>query len=263
MLAGSFALGADQNEAGKQATVIATARTIAQLLPDKLAGVKATGEIQQFGRDNLAAIVGEKATVYQEYLVTEAAYRQYGPARVEIFQTENEFAAFGLYTYAAGKRPGSNTPTQASEIDEQVLWKDNYFVRVSAPGAWPLKSSLARSISDALARGNKAVKTPLLMESLPRRQVIASSQRYFLGPESLNDYVERGRDMFGFAGDAEAALAEYSPKTRLLIVEYHTPEFAADAHRRINSYLASLSEEERGRIIVKRQGNYIVEATRL
>ncbi len=67
--------------------------------------------------------------------------------------------------------------------------------------------------------------------------------------------------MFGFAGDAEAATAEYGPNARLLIVEYHTPEFAADAHRRINSYLASLSEEERGRIIVNRRGNYIVEAT--
>jgi hypothetical protein len=266
LLAGSFAFAADRNEASKQATVIATARTIAQLLPERLAGVKATGEIQQFGRDNLAAMVGEKATVYQEYLVTEAYSRQYGPARVEIFQTENEFSAFGLYTYASGKRPGSDSPTQVSEkvpekIDEQVLWKDNYFVRVSAPGTWNLKSSLARSISETLARGNKAVKMPLLMESLPRQQVIASSQRYFLGPESLNDYVERGRDMFGFAGDAEAAMAEYAPKARLLIVEYHTPEFAADAHRRINAYMASLSEEERDRIIVKRQGNYIVEAT--
>jgi hypothetical protein len=271
LLAGSFAFGADRNEAGKQApvkqaqvkqaTVIAPARTIAQLLPEKLAGVKATGEIQQFGRDNLAAMVGEKAIVYQEYLVTEAAYRQYGPARVEIFQTENEFSAFGLYTYASGKRPGSDRATQISEIDEAVLWVDNYFVRVSAPGTWHLKSSLARSISETLARGNNAVKMPLLMESLPRQQVIASSQRYFLGPESLNDYVERGRDMFGFAGDAEAAMADYAPKARLLIVEYHTPEFAADAHRRINSYLASLSEEERDRIIVKRQGNYIVEAT--
>lgn len=266
LLAGSFAFAADRNEAGKQATVIATARTIAQLLPERLAGVKATGEIQQFGRDNLASMVGEKATVYQEYLVTEAYSRQYGPARVEIFQTENEFSAFGLYTYASGKRPGSDSPARVSEkvpekIDEQVLWKDNYFVRVSAPGTWNLKSSLARSISETLARGNKAVKMPLLMESLPRQQVIASSQRYFLGPESLNDYVERGRDMFGFAGDAEAAMAEYAPKARLLIVEYHTPEFAADAHRRINSYMASLSEEERDRIIVKRQGNYIVEAT--
>ncbi|HEX5732931.1 MAG TPA: DUF6599 family protein [Blastocatellia bacterium] len=261
LLAGSFAFGADQNEAGKQATVIATARTIAQLLPDKLAGVKATGEIQQFGPDNLAAMVGEKATVYQEYLVIEAYWRQYGPARVEIFQTENAFAAFGLYTYATGKAIGSSKATEISEGSDYVLWRDNYFAHIMAPGVSLLTPTLGRAVSDTLAKGSKAVKMPLLMESLPRQGMIDSSQRYFLGPESLNDYVERGRDMFGFAGDAEAALAEYAPKARLLIVEYHTPEFAADAHRRINSYIASLSEEERDRIIVKRQGNYIVNAT--
>ena len=261
LLAGSLAFGADQKEAGKEATVIATARTAAELLPDKLAGLKATGEIQQFGRDNLAAMVGDQATVYQEYLVTEASWRQYGAARVEIYQTENAFAAFGLYTYAAGKVIGASNTAQVSEIAENVLWKDNYFVRVLSPGASLLTPRLARALSDALAKGSKAVKMPLLMESLPHQGMIASSERYFLGPESLNNYVDRGRDMFGFAGDAEAAMAEYSPKARLLIVEYHTPEFAADAHRRINSYVASLSEEERERIIVKRRGNYIVEAT--
>ncbi len=172
LLANSFAFGAGQNEAGKEATVITTARTTAQLLPEKLAGVKATGALQQFGRDNLAAMVGEKAIVYQEYLVTEAASRQYGPARVEIFQTENQFAAFGLFTYASGKRLGSDKANQISEVDEYVLWKDNYFVRVLAPGTWPLKSSLARSISETLAQGKKAEKLPPLMESLPGQQAV-------------------------------------------------------------------------------------------
>ena len=89
--------------------------------------------------------------------------------------------------------------------------------------------------------------------------------------------------MFGFAGKAEAAMAEYvqsggavpepkdssagpvaevSPQSvKLLIVEYHTPHFATDAIARADGYLASLSEEERSRIILKREGNFIVEAT--
>jgi hypothetical protein len=278
LLAASLAFGAEQKDVGKEATVIATARTVAQLLPERLAGVKATGELQQFNRDNLAALVGEKATAYQEYLVTEACRRQYAAASVEVFQTENAFAAFGLFTYARGAQ-GAEAATQAlgsasaKLADALIFWKENYFVRVSSGVASPLQASLARSISEALGQNKVAVKLPPLLESLPRQQAVAASHRYFLGPESLNDYVERGRDMFGFAGDAEAALAEYAPspapvaptadassRARLLIVEYHTPEFAADANRRINSYLASLAEEERNRIVVKRQGNYIVEA---
>lgn len=275
LLAGAIAYGADQKEASKNVTAIATARPTAELLPERLAGVKATGELQGFGRDNLAAIVGEKATAYQEYLVTEAYERQYGVARVEIFQTENSFAAFGLFTYAAG---ASKTAVAAPDFgsasarlaDAVIFWKNNYLVRVTAPGAVPLQDSLARSLSDTLGRNKQAIKLPPLLESLPHQQAIAASHRYFLGPESLNDYVERGRDMFGFAGDAEAAMAEYAPSAepaaqtasaRLLIVEYHTPQFAYDALARIDTYMATLSEEERNQIIVKRQGNYIVEAT--
>jgi hypothetical protein len=279
LFAGIIAYGADQPEAAKEVTAIATAHSAAELLPERLAGVKAAGEIKGFGRDNLAAIVGEKATAYQEYLVIEAYQRQYGAARVEVFQTENAFAAFGLFTYAAGAsqtaadQPGFGSAS-ARLNDAIIFWKDNYMVRVTAPRAVPLQASLARSISNTLGREKQAVKMPPLLESLPRQQVVAASQRYFLGPESLNDYVERGRDMFGFAGDAEAAMAEYAPgsgpaaetasagsRARLLIVEYHTPQFAYDALARINAYLATLSEEERNRIIIKRQGNYIVEAT--
>jgi hypothetical protein len=278
LLANSLAFGAGPDEAGKEATVIVTARTVAQLLPERLAGVKASGELQQFGRDNLATLVGEKAAAYQEYLVTEAASRQYGAARVEIFQTENAFAAFGLFTYAAGaQRTAATTQALGSSsaklADALIFWEGNYFVRVASVAASPLQASLARSVSETLSQNKTAVKLPPLMESLPRQQAVAASEKYFLGPESLNDYVERGRDMFGFAGDAEAAMAEYHPNTdpsappadassrpRLLIVEYHTPEFAADANRRINAYLASLAEDERNRIVVKRQGNYIVEA---
>jgi hypothetical protein len=66
--------------------------------------------------------------------------------------------------------------------------------------------------------------------------------------------------MFGFAGDAEAAMAEYDA-AKLVIVEYHTPQFAYDAMARVNDYVASLPEDEQNRIIVRREGNYIVEAS--
>ena len=138
-----IAYGADQPEAGKEVTAIATAHSAAELLPERLAGVKAAGEIKGFGRDNLAAIVGEKATAYQEYLVTQIYQRQYGAARVEVFQTENAFAAFGLFTYAAGAsqtaadQPGFGSAS-ARLADAIIFWKDNYLVRVTAPGAAPL-----------------------------------------------------------------------------------------------------------------------------
>ncbi|HKQ07784.1 MAG TPA: hypothetical protein VJ464_21840 [Blastocatellia bacterium] len=47
---------------------------------------------------------------------------------------------------------------------------------------------------------------------------------------------------------------------KLIIIEYHTPQFAYDAINRANEFVNSLPEAEQQHIIIKREGNYIVEA---
>ena len=47
---------------------------------------------------------------------------------------------------------------------------------------------------------------------------------------------------------------------KLLIVECHTPQFATDAMERVSNYVASLPEAEQQQIILKRTGNYVIEA---
>src|SRR5262249_39537233 len=93
--------------------------------------------------------------------------------------------------------------------------------------------------------------------------------RYFLGTRSLSSFVEHAEDMYGFEGRAEAALAVYNqtegdlPVTplNLLIVEYNTPQFAHDALARAIGFAKSLPEDEQKRIIIKREGKYIVQVT--
>jgi hypothetical protein len=89
--------------------------------------------------------------------------------------------------------------------------------------------------------------------------------------------------MFDFAGRAEAVLAEYAPPgttvvpkvkaptgspadqprtaVKLLIVEYHTPQFATDALAQVNAHIGTLPEDREQQTIVKREGNYIVHAS--
>ncbi|MFP5262722.1 MAG: DUF6599 family protein [Blastocatellia bacterium] len=284
----------------------AAARALAELLPDKLAGKNSAGAVRQYAGDKLAELVADKPAVYQEYLVTGAVSRQYAEARVDIFETANPFAAFGLFTYNAGPARGKAVSeavgSGASRIDGGLIfWKDNYFVRVAdanrqkaGAGEAPLVA-LARAVAAEIGPGGADAPLPPLLESLPADSIIAGSRRYFLGPESLNTHVARGAEMFGFAGDAEAVMAEYlggaeegkagspaadaqggpaastrgqagpqaqdeRPPLKLVIVEYHTPQFAYDAMARVNEYIATLPEDERARMIVKREGNYIVEA---
>jgi uncharacterized protein DUF6599 len=284
LIASPLAIIAQQPEpsASDQVIAVRTARPLSELLPDKLAGAKATSEIKQYSADNIAELVADKAPVYQEYSVQRAASRQYGRARVDLFETQTALSAFGLLTYTAGasadKAMAEEIGAGGALVDGALVFrKDNYFARVTNADF-----KLARALAEAITSKDPAIR-PRLLDDLPKQSLIAKTERYFLGPESLNTYVERGRDMFGFAGDAEAVMAEYSapttennstenhsraaahraapaPRMKIVIIEYKTPQFAFDAIERATGYVNSLPEAEQSRIIVKREGNYLVEA---
>ena len=260
----------------------------AQLLPNVLGGLKAVGEAREFKPDSLSDLTSERSAAYMEYRVLSAASRLYGTTRVDVFQVANMFAAFGLFTYESGVT-GAKTFEKpigfdsASSPGQLIFWKDKYVARLSdsskrqgAAGQSQLLA-LASSIAAGIGNADDAVRPPLL-KSLPGEPGARISERYFLGPESLSSFVGGGRDMFTFGGRAEAVLAEYaqgkapnpgagSPSNqspspmKLLILECHTPQFATDALNRAERYLESLTEDQREQTLLKREGNYIVEAT--
>jgi hypothetical protein len=305
ILIASLTAGAQQagnkQPGAAEALPLAAPSPLARLLPDTLAGQRATSEMRQ--TSNLFDFVGNKAAVYQEYLVTSAASREYGGTRIVVFQTQNQFTAFGLLTFNSGA--GKSKPLEdelgsggARSANELVFSKGNFFVRVAdansrgARASLAVHQSLARAVAEAIVPASAAVMQPTLLDSLPAASLVPGSRRYFLGPESLNAYVEHAREMFDFAGDTEAVVAEYTQPARsdsaegqrtgadqtntarpgnasaaapsdlltFVIVEYHTPQFATDAMARASSFVSSLTETEQQQIILKRKGNYIVEA---
>ena len=256
-------------------------------------GVSATGEVKEFSPENLRDLVGTSSSIYEEYRVVSAASREYQNIRAEVFETKNQAAAFGLFTYFAGE-PTPAAPAQQigagsyRSNDDLVFWKGNYFVRLvdlrakHTAGRSPAES-LARTIAEAIVPVTASVVRPALLESLPTASLVAGSQRYFLGPEALSISFDHARDIFEFQGDTEAVTAEYTqretaaahgPATAggtaddakakssltLFIGEYHTPQFATDAIERAANYVQSLPESDRQSIIVKRTGNFIVAA---
>jgi hypothetical protein len=252
----------------------AVASPLAALLPDKLSGIRATSRVAQFDGSGLAELVPDKSKAFQEYRVSAAVSREYGEHKVTLFQTQNQLTAFGLFTFEARwGRKTTDPSTEAVTDGVAMVWKDSYFVRVSPlqtgrnrPGA---AIALARAVEAELGRKEEAANIPSLFEQLPESGMIDGTQRYFLGPESFSEYIERGRDMFEFHGDAEAVLAEYNQGNdpaapagplKLLLVEYHTPQFATDAIIRLNEFVDALPEEERNRIAFRREGNYVIQA---
>jgi hypothetical protein len=255
-----------------------------QLLPDRLGGFRASSELKQFGADSLGELVANP-DAYREYLLLGAASREYGSLRVDVYHVENSFAAFGLYTYGAGaagtKASRSVGSDSAATPEGFIFWRDNFVIRISdsnkqrtSPGTVSLAGEIAKTLGP-----EGEINRPVLLDSLPDN-ALDNSRRYFLGPTSLSASIKQGGEMFQFAGRAEAVLAEYNESTqtqdveagpesaagsqitplKLVIVEYHTPNFATDAFARANDYVSSLPQEAQNQILVKREGNYIVSA---
>jgi hypothetical protein len=265
--------GAGPNDSGSNVVAVAPARPAAGLLPDSLGGIRATSEPKMYSPDELALLVGNKADIYREYHVVSGIARSYGVVRAEIYQTVNTAGAFGLFTCSSeGKETGSQPGAEsggAPAAEGRVFWKGNYFVylRSTQPPNRPAGNTLekiAASISGILGLA-ASPRLPTLLDSLPQAQGVAGQVRYFLGPAALGAYLGAGADTFEFRGDAEAVMKEYEQPAasplRLLIVEFHTPQFAYDAMARVKAYVESLPTDDQDHIVLRREGNYIVEAT--
>jgi uncharacterized protein DUF6599 len=275
----------DKQKAGAEVVPLAPSSQLVSLLPDSLAGLRATSELKQVRKDNLSELVEDKAAFYREYLVTSAVSREYGRLRVDVFETQDQTAAFGLFSFNSAadiNNPGEQVRGSDSVLfeGELVFFKGRFFVRISDTPHTSIHNrhsgyeTIGRALAAEITPADPAITRPTLLDSLPAASMLANTQRYFLGPESLNAYVEHGREMFDFAGDTEAVAAEYKQVTqsqatdqsvssevlKIAIVEYHTPQFATDAMTRATGYLSSLPENEQQQIILKRIGNYVVEA---
>ena len=210
----------DKPVAGAEAVPLAIASLPAKLLPVRLAGVLATSEVKEFQKDNLRELVAGAATIYQEYKVISAASREYARVRVDIFHTQNQFAAFGLFSFVAGTANDQPRPPQLGQGSarlngEMVFWKGSFFVRLRDSAVRPSRAAsaaqdaLARAIAEAIVLPRASVKYPPLLDSLPTGSMMPGSERYFVGPESLNENLKHAREMFDFVGETEAATAEY------------------------------------------------------
>ncbi|PYT02560.1 MAG: hypothetical protein DMF60_20910, partial [Acidobacteria bacterium] len=167
ILATSFAAGAqpaaspERQAGGAEVTPLASSRSLSSLLPDKLAGINATTDSKQLTRETVGEVVGDKEAVYQEYRVNSAASREYSGVRVDVFETQNQFAAFGLFTFnsEAGKtRPtAEEMGSNGARVDgELIFWKGNFFVRVGdanqkpSRGGSAVREGLARAVANAI-----------------------------------------------------------------------------------------------------------------
>ena len=104
------------------------------------------------------------------------------------------------------------------------------------------------------------------MARLPQDGRVSGSERYAPSLDLLRRYrPDLAEDVFELeAGGADAAVADYQQggePFRLVLVDYQTPQLAAAAERHLAAYYEALPPDAKQRTIVKRQGNYLIQAT--
>jgi hypothetical protein len=247
----SYSQSHNQTSSTDQAVIATIAPR--QILPETLPGNwRAIGATR-----NLNA--NANADVYTEYGLLSHDSRNYTDGKnkvtVEIFETRFVLGAYGLFTFSRGSDPASN---------QQQFYQGRYFVRISnETGDTSASNSLVEAIKAVIP--TDAGELPVLPSHLPEQNKIAGTEKYFVGPTALATLPNFSdlKSVVDFTGGAEAVTANYqngNGTMSIVIVEYHTPQLATDGYARFEQYFNSLNQTEKDRRLLRRIGNYVVEA---
>lgn len=205
------------------------------------------------------------ADVYAEYGLQNLSIRSYTDGHrkinIEVFEMKFTSGAYGLFTYNQGSFAGNR----------QEFYSGRYLFGVSTDkndikdGAY-IDQALIEELKKLSSE--KAGEHPYLQSHLPEENKISGSEKYMLGPVALGRLKNFShlKELINFMGGTEVVTADYrngAGRMNLLIIEYHTPQLATEGLARLNAHLNSISPEEMERQIVKRIGNYIVNAVNI
>ena len=199
------------------------------------------------------------ARVYDEYGLQKIVSRSYtdGKNRITVDAYEMRFlsGSYGLFTFNRGTLP-------KNRIED---FFGLYLLSVYSDRNDYLPS---QSILDELKKVIPPKETgqlPVLPSNLPEQNRIPAGEVYLIGPEALSfqkKFVHQ-KDLIDFTGGVEVVTADYSNGSAimsLIVVEYQTPQSAADGYEKNAKLFESLSQDEKQRRVLKRTGNYIIEA---
>ena len=192
---------------------------------------------------------------------------------VEFVQFRSDAEAYSLLTIVAKLMNGA-APTENIDIASDVgtasvassrqiaFFKGRAFVRVSLPDAHEKQLSraidLARLFADQIDRGDSDI--PVLVKHLPDWQNGQKHAAYLSSFRSLDAVVANQPVLAAVSaeGDADAVVSNYGP-SKLLIVEFNTPQLAAENDQRIVARIQELWKQgQPAPSAYRRVGNYSV-----
>jgi hypothetical protein len=148
-----------------------------------------------------------------------------------------------------------------SSRDRIAFFKGTHFVTVSAlkPGTSVENlQALAQSLSETLDKGDGDI--PVLVQHLPNPDQAQKTAVYLNSFDTLNHLAPQQPVLTAVNGDgnADAALASFGP-SKVLVVEFNTPQLATENDRRITARIQELWKlGQPAPTAYRRVGNYSV-----
>lgn len=202
------------------------------LLPAQLDGWKRV-EQMRVEAPELERLAGEPAALLREYgnqRAERGVYRRGAAvAWVTVHEMQDHSSAYGAFTLLRAGGQGVRLGEAAARTGPNlVFYQGKYFVRVEGAIAVAALRPLAR---DLKAQSGAQPSLPTLPYYLPRRGLVAASERYLLGALALARAAPLAPgDWVGFAYGAEVEAARYqldAKEATLLLINYPTPQIAA------------------------------------
>jgi hypothetical protein len=235
-------------------------------LPDTVGDFRARGAVSQPAAGMTATIKPEEfAVVAQEsrlYLSPQG--ESFG---IEVFRTRSDSAAYALLlnqVSASQKVRLDGVGTAAFAESASILFfKGTAFARVYGTDKKPADKdaliNFARLFADTLDKGENDV--PVLVKHLPEWETAwERNLSYAISPSTLKSVAANQPvlDAVGFEGGTEAVAANYG-QSRLVIVEFTTPQLATTNDARVNAKLKELRDAGQSvPTAYRRVGNYAV-----
>jgi hypothetical protein len=175
--------------------------------------------------------------------------------------------AFGAYTfYLQPEMRKEQIGDQAASLGQRVLFYrgdilvDALFSRESV-----MSGAELRELAGALPTPTgSSANLPGFIEFLPRRDYIANTQKYVMGPLALGSLSPPvSADLVDFGASSEVTLAHYglpSGEATLMLISYPTPQLAAEHLKRIDA-AHQLAQPQAGISAIEDTGSFFDKRT--
>lgn len=151
--------------------------------------------------------------------------------RATVFQMKDPSGGYGLYSFLRSPDMARAEFAEHSSIskDRSLILVGNLLLEIEGTDVPKLDSQI-RSLAAAVSPHSQDGPLPTLWQRLPEKGLVQRSDRYVLGPQTLNQlFPGNVGDTLGFSKGAEAELAHYKlagHDATLLIADFPTPSFA-------------------------------------